>query len=57
MAKATILVDGWPLATSGDDGTFTIAHMPAKWKTITARKDSLIGQRTSGEGSIDRRSA
>lgn len=45
VAKATILVDGWPLATSSDDGTFTIAHMPPKWKTITARKDSLLGQR------------
>ncbi len=45
VAKATVLVDGWPLATSADDGTFTIAHMPPKWKTIAARKDSLLGQR------------
>ena len=49
VAKATILVDGWPLATTGDDGTFTIAHMNPKWKTITARKDSLLGQRTNSK--------
>jgi hypothetical protein len=45
VAKATIFVDGWPLATTGDDGTFTIAHMPPKWTTITARKDALLAQR------------
>jgi protocatechuate 3,4-dioxygenase beta subunit len=51
VAKATLFVDGWPLATSGDDGTFTIAHMPAKWATILVRKDTLIAQRSwSKEG-------
>jgi hypothetical protein len=49
VAQATILVDGWPLATTGDDGTFTIAHMPPKWKTITARKDTLLGQRANAK--------
>ncbi len=53
VAKATIFVDGWPLATSGDDGTFTIAHMNPKWKTITARKDSLLGQRTNAKDVSD----
>lgn len=42
---ATILLDQWPLATSGDDGTFTIPHAPAKWATLTARKDALLAQR------------
>jgi len=46
VASATILVDQWPLATSGEDGTFTIPHMPAKWSTLVARKDSLIAQRS-----------
>lgn len=46
VAGATILVDQWPLATSGDDGTFTIAHAPAKWSTLTARKDSLLAVRS-----------
>lgn len=45
VAKAAVLVDGWQLATTGDDGTFTIPHMPLKWTTITARKDALLGQR------------
>jgi uncharacterized GH25 family protein len=45
VAKAAVFVDGWPLATTGDDGTFTIAHMPLKWTSITARKDALLGQR------------
>lgn len=47
VANAAILVDQWPAATSGDDGAFTIAHAPAKWSTLTARKDSLIAQRSS----------
>ncbi|HEV7768545.1 MAG TPA: carboxypeptidase regulatory-like domain-containing protein, partial [Thermoanaerobaculia bacterium] len=46
VAKATIVVDGWPLATSADDGTFTIARISPKWKAIVARKDSLLGQRS-----------
>lgn len=45
VAKAAILVDGWPCATTGDDGTFTIAHMPLKWTSMTARKDMLLGTR------------
>lgn len=31
---AKILVDGWPLAKSGDDGTFTVPHAPKSWRTI-----------------------
>jgi len=46
IAKATILVDGWPMATSGDDGAFTIARAPAKWTTLIAQAGSLIGTRT-----------
>ncbi|MGZ5440854.1 MAG: carboxypeptidase regulatory-like domain-containing protein [Thermoanaerobaculia bacterium] len=45
VANATILLDPWPLATSGDDGMFTIPHAPAKWSTLTARKDALIARR------------
>ncbi len=45
VPKAAISLDQWPLATSGDDGTFTIAHAPVRWATLTARKDSLIAQR------------
>jgi protocatechuate 3,4-dioxygenase beta subunit len=45
VAKATVFVDGWPLATTGDDGAFTIAHAPAKWTSMLVRKDALIAQR------------
>jgi uncharacterized GH25 family protein len=47
VANATVIVDSWPLATTAEDGTFSIAHMPPKWKNAIARKDSLIGQRAS----------
>lgn len=45
VAKATISIDNWPLATSDDDGSFTIAHAPSKWSLLTARKDSMLGER------------
>lgn len=45
ISKATVMVDGWPLATSADDGAFAIAHAPAKWTQLVARKDALLGQR------------
>jgi protocatechuate 3,4-dioxygenase beta subunit len=49
VAGATISVDGWPLATSGEDGSFTIARAPAKWSMLTARKDNLIVQRAAAK--------
>jgi len=45
VATASVALDGWPLATSGDDGSFTIAHAPVKWTSLVARKDKLRGQR------------
>ncbi len=45
VAAASVTIDGWPLAKSGDDGTFAILHAPAKWSMLVARKDSWIGQR------------
>ncbi len=50
VAKAAITLDGWPLATSADDGTFTIAHAAAKWTALIARKDALLGQRSFSKG-------
>jgi len=47
VANATIFLDQWPLATTGEDGAFAIAHAPAKWSMLTARKDAFIAQRTS----------
>ncbi|HKR66276.1 MAG TPA: carboxypeptidase regulatory-like domain-containing protein [Thermoanaerobaculia bacterium] len=45
VGGATITLDNWPLATSGEDGTFTLAHVPAKWNSLAARKDALRGGR------------
>lgn len=45
VANAAIALDGWPTAKSGEDGSFTIAHVPAKWTTLSARKETLRGHR------------
>lgn len=45
VGGAAIFVDGWPATSSGQDGTFTIAHAPAKWQLVAARSGSLIGTR------------
>ena len=45
VAKATIYVDGWPLATSSEDGSFSATRAPAKWTTVIAQSGSLIGKR------------
>src|SRR5207244_11917859 len=34
VAGATIIAGGWPLARSGDDGAFTIAHAPARLRLV-----------------------
>ena len=36
VAHAIVSINGWPLAESGDDGTFAIAHAPDKWQSISA---------------------
>jgi hypothetical protein len=46
VAKAEIWVDGWPVATTADDGTFTLAHLSPKWQNIVARSGSLMGIRS-----------
>lgn len=43
VAKATILMEGMPVATTGDDGNFSIAHAPKKWETLEARSGNLAG--------------
>lgn len=42
--KAVIAINGWPVATSAEDGSFVIARAPSKWTSLTARKDTLAGQ-------------
>jgi hypothetical protein len=52
VANARITVDGWPLATTGEDGTFTIAHLQPRWRTAVARKETLLAQRTHSKESL-----
>jgi len=43
VAGATIVAGGWPMATSGDDGTFAIAHAPARLHALVAVSGSDAG--------------
>jgi large repetitive protein len=43
VAHAIVSINGWPLAETGDDGTFAIAHAPENWQTITAVHGSDAG--------------
>jgi protocatechuate 3,4-dioxygenase beta subunit len=47
VPKAAITVDNWPLAVSGDDGTFTIPHAPSKWSSVIAQSGSLFAMRAA----------
>lgn len=42
---ANVAVDGgsWPFTKSGEDGTFTIPHLPANVKSISAREGKRFG--------------
>lgn len=52
IAKAAVLVDSWPLATSGDDGSFSIAHAPRKWETLDARSGDLSASQVRGTAAV-----
>ncbi|MCU1230856.1 MAG: hypothetical protein JWO97_3740 [Acidobacteria bacterium] len=52
LANATIYVDDYPLATSAEDGTFTIAHAPKKWEKIEARTATRNGSRVKKDGAL-----
>lgn len=43
-ANADVAIDGWTVAKTGENGTFSIAHAPIRWTTLSARKDSLLAQ-------------
>src|SRR5438105_4412331 len=44
-AKASVMIDNWPLGTTGDDGSFSVAHAPKDWKGVEARTSALTGMR------------
>jgi hypothetical protein len=58
VAHASVLINGWPLAESGDDGTFTIAHAPDNWQSIAAVRGNDAGAATRPKtGSLEIRIA
>jgi protocatechuate 3,4-dioxygenase beta subunit len=53
VAGATVIVDGWPLTKSGDDGAFEIPHASASWKELSAATSDRYGVRTrGGDGAV-----
>jgi uncharacterized GH25 family protein len=44
VANATLTVDNWPVAKSGEDGTFTIARAPSRWTNLMARTEGMLAQ-------------
>jgi protocatechuate 3,4-dioxygenase beta subunit len=44
--KATVMIDTWPVATTGDDGSFTVAHAPRRWESLDVRAGDRIAFRT-----------
>ena len=45
VAKAAVTIDDWPLATTADDGTFTIAHAPRDWQDVETHSGNLAAVR------------
>jgi 5-hydroxyisourate hydrolase-like protein (transthyretin family) len=43
VAHAIVSINGWPLAESADDGTFSIAHAPDQWQSISAVRGAEAG--------------
>ena len=53
-AKATVFIDDLPLATTADDGTFTIAHAPKDWQELQTRGGAFAGVRArTNDGAIN----
>lgn len=52
VANAPIFVDGWPVATTGEDGTFKVAHAAKDWALVEARVDNRIGSRAHAAGNL-----
>ena len=43
VANATVSISGWPMAETAADGSFSIAHAPANWRTIRATDATRAG--------------
>jgi protocatechuate 3,4-dioxygenase beta subunit len=52
VASVTVLVDGWPLGITNDDGSFSIAHAPKKWDTVEALAADLTARQARIAGNL-----
>ena len=52
VANAIVRNAAWPVARSGEDGSFTIDHLPSNVKSLTAREGNRIGSAKPGGESI-----
>lgn len=55
VANATVSLDGWPFAQSGEDGSFVIDHATTQWQSLAAQRGALAGAiayRARGDNSI-----
>ncbi len=50
VAKAAVLVDGFPMATTADSGSFVIAHAPRKWQLVQAQAGALAASLPRANG-------
>ena len=48
VANVAVMIGGWPMAKSGDDGSFTIAHAPSIWRELRAETKTDIAVVTRG---------
>jgi uncharacterized GH25 family protein len=48
VAQAPVRIDDWPIATTADDGTFTIQHAPRDWQDVEVRSGNLAAVRARG---------
>jgi protocatechuate 3,4-dioxygenase beta subunit len=48
VANAEVLIGGWPMAKSGEDGSFTIAHAPSNWRELRAETKTDVAVATRG---------
>ncbi|HEX7709253.1 MAG TPA: carboxypeptidase-like regulatory domain-containing protein, partial [Thermoanaerobaculia bacterium] len=47
VAAATVHADQWPVATTGEDGTFS-ARVSSNWRSLSARNGNSFGSHTRG---------
>lgn len=52
VANAPVFVDEWQLATTGEDGSFSIAHAPKGWSVVEARSGDRVGSRARTTGDL-----